>query len=302
MPWQPLPYEAWRETRDTLHAHSQVLGKLAAALAPPEPELLHAALRVTARGWQTRALPAPDGSGSLVAALDLQTHEAVVEHSGGASRRIPLTPNRSVGDVTVAVLDAVAELAGRVEISMTPQETPWTTPLDEDVEHATYDPARVEEFHAAATSAALVLAEFRAPYRGRSSPVNAWWGSFDLGVFLFSGKPIAPPGEDFLSRNSMDAEQLSVGWWPGDHRYGKPAFYAYSFPAPEGIEHADASPGRYEPSLGEFVLDWDEAIATPDPAATVLAFFRRFARSACDLCAWDPALARSLEGEPPPLV
>src|SRR5256885_5507935 len=105
--WPSLPdYEDWRATCDTLHAHTQLLGKLAVALAPPEPQLQHAALRLTARGWETGALPAPDGSGVLVAALDLHAHEAVVEHSDGRARRIPLTPNRSVGEVTREVLQA----------------------------------------------------------------------------------------------------------------------------------------------------------------------------------------------------
>src|ERR1700742_2483426 len=98
--WPALPYEPWHETRDTLHAHTQVLGKLAVALAAPEPQLQHAALRLTARGWETAPLPAPDGSGAFVAGLDLMTHEALVEHSGGKRRRVALTPNRPVGEVT----------------------------------------------------------------------------------------------------------------------------------------------------------------------------------------------------------
>ena len=105
-----LPYEAWRATCDTLHAHTQVLGKLSVALAPPEPQLQHAALRITARGWETRPLPAPDDSGAVVVTLDLRNHDALVEHSGGGMQRIPLTPNRPVGEVTRAVLAAVGEL------------------------------------------------------------------------------------------------------------------------------------------------------------------------------------------------
>src|SRR3954453_7793646 len=97
--WPAIPYEEWRATRDTLHAHTQVLGKLAAALAPPEPQLQHTALRLTARGWETLPLPAPDGSGALVVALDLHRYEAVVEHSDGGTERIALTPDRAVGDV-----------------------------------------------------------------------------------------------------------------------------------------------------------------------------------------------------------
>src|SRR5476651_629732 len=114
--WPSLPYEAWRPTRDTLHAHTQVLGKLAAALAPPEPQLQHSALRLTARGWETLPLPAPDGSGALVVSVDLRTYEAVVEHNDGRERRVALTPDRPVGEVTREVLTAVPALGGPVEI------------------------------------------------------------------------------------------------------------------------------------------------------------------------------------------
>src|SRR3954451_23671101 len=135
--WPPLSYGPWSATCDTLHAHTQVLGKLAVELAPPEPQLQHAALRLSARGWETLALPAPDGSGAVVATLDLHTHETVLEHSSGRETRVPLTPNRSVADVTREVLEAVARLAGTVEINPTPQEVPWKVALDEDHEHAT---------------------------------------------------------------------------------------------------------------------------------------------------------------------
>src|SRR5712671_1451613 len=115
--WPALPsYDTGDATCDTLHAHTQVLGKLAAALAPPEPQLQHAALRLTARGWETLPLPAPDGTGALVVALDLRTHQAMVEHSDGRSERVPLTPNRPVREVTGDVLAVVRGLAGPVEI------------------------------------------------------------------------------------------------------------------------------------------------------------------------------------------
>ena len=129
-----------------------------------------------------------------------------------------------------------------MEIDPTPQEVTWTVPLDEDHEHARYDPGQVSDYFAAATQAALVLAAFRAPYRGRSTPVNAWWGSFDLAVSLFSGLPAEPPSDDFIMRNAMDAQEVAVGWWPGDPRYGTAAFYAYAHPAPEGFGHAALSP------------------------------------------------------------
>src|SRR4051812_8715234 len=148
---RPLPaYEDWSATCDTLHAHTQVLGKLAAVLSPPEPELQHAALRLTARGWETLPLPAPDGSGVLVVALDLHAHEALLEHDDGRARRVPLTPNRPVGEVTREVLGAFGDLGGPVEIDLTPQEVAWTAPLDEDTEHARYDSTQVATYVAAA--------------------------------------------------------------------------------------------------------------------------------------------------------
>src|SRR5215210_6576043 len=109
-PWPAFSYGPWSATCDTLHAHTQVLGKLAVRLAPPEPQLQHAALRLTARGWETLPLPAPDGSGAIVAALDLHAHEAVVEHSFGHETRIALTPNRPVAEVTRELLEAAARV------------------------------------------------------------------------------------------------------------------------------------------------------------------------------------------------
>ncbi|HUY44406.1 MAG TPA: DUF5996 family protein [Streptosporangiaceae bacterium] len=301
--WPACSYPDWRATCDTLHAHSQVLGKLAARLAPPEPQLQHAALRLTVRGWETAPLPAPDGSGSLVVALDLRFHEAVVEHSGGQAERVALTPDRPVGKVTRAVLAAARRMGGAVQIDPAPQEAPWSVPLDEDDEHASYDRGQVAAYFAAATQAAAVLAAFRAPYRGRSTPVNAWWGSFDLAVSLFSGSPAEPPSGDFIMRNAMDAQEVAVGWWPGDGRYGRAAFYAYAHPAPAGFERMTLSPAqaRWEAALGEYILDWDDVRAAADPHAAALEFARSAFRRACVVCAWDPALAASIDAAPPPV-
>jgi hypothetical protein len=281
-----------------------VLGKLAATLAPPEPQLQHAALRLTARGWETAPLPAPDGSGAFSVLLDLHTYEAVVQHSDGRALRIPLTPDRAVGEVTRELLASVRRIAGAVELNLTPQETPWTTSLDSDEEHASFDTARVDAYFEAATRAAMVLAALRAPYRGRSTPVNAWWGSFDLAVSLFSGKAVEPPGEGFIWRNAGDAEQVEVGWWPGDARYGRAAFYAYAVPAPVGFENATLQPSaaHWDADLGEFILDWDDIRDDPDPHASAFAFARSAVIHACTVCGWDPALAASAEGIPPPVV
>jgi Family of unknown function (DUF5996) len=300
--WPAISYELWAPTCDTVHAHTQVLGKLAVALAPPEPELQHAALRLTARGWETLPLPAPDGSGAFVAALDLRAHQAVVEHSRGAEARIDLAGDRAVADVTAELLEAIADVAGRVEISMKPQEVPWTVPFDEDREHRTYDPDAVCEYFAAATRAALALAEFRAPFRGRDTPVNAWWGSFDLAVNLFSGEPAPPPSADFIMRNAMDAQEIACGWWPGDPRHADAAFYAYAHPAPDNYNAATLSAGTWDATLGEYVLEWSEVIQADDPHAVSVQFMRETFAHACAVCDWAAGLAASGKGEVPAVV
>jgi hypothetical protein len=249
-------------------------------------------------------LPAPDGSGALVVALDLHTHHAVVEHTDGRARQIPLAPDRPVAEVTRELLAAVGELVGPVRIDPRPQETAWKTPLDEDFEHATYDPTQVATYFAAATRAALVLAALRAPYRGRSTPVNAWWGTFDLAVSLFSGRPVDPPSSDFIMRNSATAQQIEVGWWPGDARYPHAAFFAFAFPPPDGFETATLSPpaAHWDAELGEYILDWHDVRVAADPHRAALDFGLTAIRHACKVCGWDPDLAASAQGVPPPVV
>jgi len=227
-----------------------------------------------------------------------------VEHNDGRVEHVALTPNRSVAEVTVKLLAAVNKLGGPVEINPIPQETAWTTPLDKDEEHATYEPTQVELYFAAATRAALVLAELRAPYRGRSTPVNAWWGSFDLAVGLFSGQSAEPAAGDYITRNAGNVEQIEVGWWPGDARYPKPAFYAYAYPTPAGFADGTLAPAaaRWEPALGEYILDWDDVRTSQTPHEDAVEFARSAVRHACTICGWDPGLSASVEGIPAPIT
>jgi hypothetical protein len=199
-----------------------------------------------------------------------------------------------VGEVTRAVLAATRELAGGdFEFNPQPSEVPWTMPLDEDEEHQLYHPDDVRRYFEAALGAASVLAAFRAPYRGRSTRVNAWWGSFDLAVSLFSGRPADPPSQDFILRNSMDAEEFAFGWWPGDARYPHAAFYAYAHPAREGFAGRTLGRGRWDDALGEYILDTEDVHEPTD----AVAFARTLFEHACAVCDWDPALLSA-----PPLV
>ena len=120
---------------------------------------------------------------------------------------------------------------------------------------------------------------------------------------LFSGQPAEPPSADFIMRNAMDAQEVAVGWWPGDGRYGRAAFYAYAHPAPEDFGELHVSPpaARWEAALGEYVLDWDDVRAAEDPHATAVEFARSAFLQACAVCSWDPALAATAAGTPPPV-
>ena len=267
--WPSLSYEGWSATCDTLHAHTQVLGKLAVELAPPEPQLQHAALRLSARGWETLALPAPDGSGAIVAALDLRTHEAVVEHSGGRETRIPLTPNRPVAEVTREVLEAVGRLGGAVEINPTPQEVPWEVPLDEDHEHASYDADQVATYFVAATAAAQVLAAFRAPFGdARHRSTRGGVRSTSRYTSTRVCRPIPRPTTSSCATLEMRSRSRSAGGRGIRSTAGRPSS-PFAYPTPDGFAGADLSPAaaRWDAELGEYVLDWDDVRESPDPHA-----------------------------------
>ncbi len=213
-----------------------------------------------------------------------------MEHSDGQKAQVALAPDRAVGDVTREVLAAVRRIGGDLELDLRPAEVPWTVALDEDDQHASYDAALVERYFAAATRAALALAAFRAPFRGRSTPVNAWWGSFDLAVNLFSGEPADPPAGDFITRNAMDAQEFALGWWPGDGRYGQTAFYAYAHPPVAELASAKLSPSsaRWDGKLGEYLLDWEDVCSSADPLGAALDFAHSTFRHTCQVCAWEP--------------
>ena len=133
--------------------------------------------------------------------------------------------------------------------------------------------------------------------------MNAWWGSFDLAVSVFSGAAADPPSGDFIMRNAMDSQEVAVGWWPGDARYPKAAFYAYAHPAAEGFSRATLVPdaAHWDPAVGAYILDWDAVRSEPDPHAAALAFTRSAFRHACVTCGWDMTLAATAEGTPPPV-
>ena len=289
--WPALAYDGWVDTLDTLHLILQILGKVRVALAPPEPEWAHITLYVSARGLTTG--PVPSSVGLFDVEADLLHHEVVVRTADGEVERVPLRA-RPVAEFWADFTAALAKLGIEVELSPMPQEVPDPIPFPDDTTHAAYDPSAAMQFWRVLAAIDPVFSAFRAAFKGKVSRVQFFWGHVDLNVTRFSGAPCTPPvGADILTRASYDYEQVSAGWWPGDAKFRKPAFYAYGYPKPEGIESTDlgVAGAAWDADLGEFVLDYEIARTAPSPEASV----RAFLDAAYDACAarahWDPRLA-----------
>jgi Family of unknown function (DUF5996) len=287
--WPDLPYQEWKDTRATLHMYAQVIGKLRLALSPFEPEWANVPLYLSARGLTTSAMPA--GLGAVDAELDLVDHVLVLRTTDGAVERRPL--GGAVADYYRDVVDALARLHVDVALSPVPSEVADPIPFPEDRTHATYEPAHVHRFWHTLAMVDAVLKAHRARFRGKTSPVSFWWGSFDLSLARFSGRPATPrPGAGIIERFGGDAEQICCGWWPGDERHPDPAFFAYAYPAPSDIAQASIRPAgaAWDARLGEFVMPYDVARTAPDPQQAILDFATSTYDAGASLLCWDSAL------------
>ena len=291
--WPALPVADWQDTRDTLHLWSQVVGKTALALAPPLNHWWGITLRVTGSGLATPLLPV--GGRGLEVAFDLVDHELRLSTTDGRRRTMRLEP-RSVADFYAEYRRHLDDLGVEVEIHPVPVELPEVVPFAEDTVHASYDAAAVGRFWESLVSATAVLAQFRAEFRGKASPVHFFWGAFDLAVTRFSGRPApqhpggVPNCPDRVMHLAYDAELASCGYWPGGRAEG--AFYAYAYPEPDGYRDATLTTpdAAFDPVLGELVLPYASVRAAVDPAATLLGFLRETHALAAGLAGW-PATA-----------
>ncbi|HYL70673.1 MAG TPA: DUF5996 family protein [Candidatus Dormibacteraeota bacterium] len=288
--WPALPYEEWRETRDTLHMYTQVLGKLRLALSPFEPEWANVPLYVSARGLSTSSMPY--GLRTVDAELDLIDHELVLRSSDGAVRRRPL--GGSVADFFTDVMRELREMGVDAEISAVPSEVAHAIPFADDREHVMYDARAARRFFDVLSRVDVVLKEHHAAFRGRYTPVQFFWGTFDLALTRYSGRPVqVPEGTGVIGRFGGDAEEICAGWWPGDGGNPFPAFYAYAYPKPDGIGAAEILPAvaAWSDGAGEFLLPYDMARAEPDPRRAMREFLDSTYAVAASLMRWDPELA-----------
>ncbi len=270
--WPSLPLNDWADTYATVHMWTQIVGKIRLRLAPPVNHWWHCALYVSPLGLTTSAMPY--GRDLVEIEFDFVNHQLHFRKSNGETRALQLTA-RSVADFYQEVMSTLKSLGVEVEIFTKPQEVPEPIPFEKDTKHSSYDPDYANRFWRALASMEPIFAEFRGHFIGKCSPVNFYWGSFDLACTRFSGKP-APPraGADLITREAYSHECISAGFWPG-LGFGSAAFYSYTAPAPPGLEQQPVQPGFYSPQLSEFVLPYDDVRRSESPKKTLLDFLQR---------------------------
>lgn len=286
-PWPELPLEAWRDTRETLNRWMQIVGKIRLELTPLVNHYWNVPLYLSARGLTTSAIPY--GGRWFDMEFDFIDHALRIRVCSGEELEVPLEP-MSVADFYERVFSALGALDIECHIWTTPVEIENPIPLDQDREHASYDREHVERFWRILGLSTNVLNRFRSEFIGKCSPVHFFWGSFDLAVTRFSGRPApARPEADSITREAYSHEVSSVGWWPGDNRLALPSFYAYAAPEPEGFRASPVLPAAtyYNEQLFGFYLHYDEVRRAADPEATLLDFCRTTYDAAANCGHWD---------------
>jgi enamine deaminase RidA (YjgF/YER057c/UK114 family) len=285
--WPALPLDSWRETYDTLHMWTQIVGKTRLALNAPVNHWWHIALYVTPTGLSTG--PMPYEGDSLDVEFDFLHHALHIRTCSGATRSIALAP-RSVADFYVEYMTALRELGMPVRIWPTPVEVPDPVPFLQDRAHASYDPHAVQRIHRILLESDRVFNIFRGRFVGKSSPVHFFWGSFDLCVTRFSGRRAPPrPNADRITREAYSHEVISAGFWPGSGPVSEPAFYAYAAPEPAGFATAPIRPKAafYHSVLSEFILPYDAVRTAESPDDALLDFLESTYDAGARLGGWD---------------
>jgi hypothetical protein len=286
--WPPLPYEAWKDTYATLHMWTQVVGKVALAQAPPLNHSWAIALHVTGRGLTTGMLPHGDRAFSI--GFDFISHELVVDRSDGARRTIALVP-RTVAAFYRELMATLADMELPVRIWPVPVEIPAPIPFAEDTVHQSYDPEFANRFWRIVVQVHRVFSACRPNFIGKCSPVHFFWGSFDLAVTRFSGRPAPDRDGPAFMREAYSHEVISHGFWPGSGPVQEPAFYAYAVPEPVGLKTAPVQPAAayYHPEMNEFILPYEAVRTAPSPDAAIAAFVNSTYAEAATRGGWDRA-------------
>jgi hypothetical protein len=287
--WPVLEWEQWKDTAETLHIYTQIVGKTRLALTPIQNHWWNVPLYVTARGLSTSAIPTAKGQ-LLDIEFDFVSHELICRLSDGRIHKLELHP-MSVAEFYAEFFSMLTALGVKVEIDPTPSEIINPIRCDLDTAHASYDKDAVTRFWRVLIIADTLLKRFSTKFYGKVSPVHFFWGSFDLAVTRFNGSK-APPraGGDSIQAEAYSHEVISAGFWPGNGGYGRAAFYSYAAPTPEGLNKTILrGMGTFNQKMGEFLLDYSDVRQQPDPVKAVLAFLQETYSAAADLAEWNRA-------------
>jgi hypothetical protein len=290
--WPILSYKDAKETYETWHLWTQIIGKIKLAKLPWINHSWHVTYQVTPTGLTTGSLP--DGEQDFQIDFNLLHHQLLITTQSGASKHFGLA-GLSVADFYEKVLAALADLGIAATINPVPNEVEVAIPFDQDNQHKTYVPEQAAAFHQALLLAHDILTRFRAGFLGKCSPVHFFWGAFDLAVTRFSGRkaPIHPGGvphlPDRVVQEAYSHEVSSCGFWPGNEYLPEAAFYAYSYPEPAGFKDAPVAPAAayYHEGLREFILPYEKVRQAPDPEQAVMEFLQSTYEAAANLAAWD---------------
>ncbi|HLI05411.1 MAG TPA: DUF5996 family protein [Ktedonobacteraceae bacterium] len=295
--WPALPYEAWKDTLETLHMETQIVGKVALELVPFLNQWWEVALSVTARGLETMLIPSPTG-GAFQIGFDFIDHNLAICTSDGRVKELALM-ERTVADFYKDFMAALQALSIQVKINTKPVEVGNGIPFEQDTTHRSYDPEYVNRWWRILVQTTRVLEQYRSYFRGKSSPILFFWGTFDLAEARYSGKRASPPqGADRIMRFSANEEGIECGFWPGSSRLQTPAFYSFTYPEPQGLKNASIKPSaaHYDNNLGEFILRYDDVRQSNAPEQTLLDFFQSTYEVGAKLAHWN---TQELEQQPP---
>ncbi len=289
--WPELPLAQWKDTYDTLHRWTQIVGKIRLALTPLQNHWWNSTLYVTPRGLTTSTM---SYNGRLFQIdFDFIAHHLLIEATDGSVKTIALR-SRSVSEFYQETMAALASLGIHVSIWTTPVEVPDRTPFEEDQKHASYDPEYAQRFWRILAQVSLVFTEFRSRFTGKASPVHFFWGAFDLAVTRFSGRtaplhPGAPNCARFVMVEAYSHELSSCGFWPGGGPIDEPVFYAYAYPEPDGFKDYPIQPSEafYHTEIQEFVLPYDVVRTAKSPEENLLSFMQSTYEAASTRAKWD---------------
>jgi hypothetical protein len=292
--WPALPLLEWKETYDTLHMWTQVVGKIRLALTPRANHWWNTALYVSPRGLTTSTMY---HNGRLLQIdFDFVDHKLLIETTDVPPKSIDLR-SRTVADFYQETMAVLNSLEMPVKIWTTPVEVANRIPFERDQKHASYDPEYVGRFWRILTQANRVFTDFRCGFNGKVSPVHFFWGAFDLAVTRFSGRaapshPGAPNVARFVAVEAYSREVSSCGFWPGGGPVDQPVFYAYSYPEPQGFTEYPIQPAEafYHNEMGEYLLPYDVVRTAKSPDVVLSSFLQSTYEAAATCGKWDRRL------------